>query len=188
MDRYVELQVLPDPEFNAPLLMGALFSKLHRGLVRLGGGAVGVSFPDIKPGHAPVLGARLRLHGREDRLAKLMSLDWMTGVQDHVTVSDIAEVPEKIQYRSFYRVQSKSSVDRLRRRRMQRHGEDEETARRLIPESAGERLELPFVFLTSQSSGQRFPLFIGVGPPRDTALNGVFSAYGLSRNATIPWF
>ena len=33
MDAFVDLTLLPDPEFPATTLMNALFSKLHRGLV-----------------------------------------------------------------------------------------------------------------------------------------------------------
>ena len=33
MDHYLDIRLLPDPEFPAPLLMNALFTKLHRALV-----------------------------------------------------------------------------------------------------------------------------------------------------------
>ena len=39
MDTYLEIRLLPDPEFVPTMLMNALFSKLHRGLVEQGGGA-----------------------------------------------------------------------------------------------------------------------------------------------------
>ncbi|MET0043908.1 MAG: type I-F CRISPR-associated endoribonuclease Cas6/Csy4, partial [Candidatus Thiodiazotropha sp. 6PLUC3] len=30
MDHFQDLQILPDPEFSTPMLMNALFAKLHR--------------------------------------------------------------------------------------------------------------------------------------------------------------
>ena len=62
MDAFVDLTLLPDPEFPATTLMNALFSKLHRGLVGHGEGTIGVSFPDVEDAHRG-LGSRLRLHG-----------------------------------------------------------------------------------------------------------------------------
>ena len=48
MDAYIDIVLLPDPEFPATTLMSALFGKFHRGLVRYGEGAIGVSFPDVR--------------------------------------------------------------------------------------------------------------------------------------------
>lgn len=33
MDHYLDIRVLPDPEFSAQTLLEALFAKLHRALV-----------------------------------------------------------------------------------------------------------------------------------------------------------
>ncbi|WP_251265995.1 type I-F CRISPR-associated endoribonuclease Cas6/Csy4, partial [Enterobacter hormaechei] len=52
MDHYIEIRVLPDPEFSEEMLMAALMAKLHRALGQRGKGDIGVSFPahGIKPG------------------------------------------------------------------------------------------------------------------------------------------
>ena len=188
MNHYFEIRVLPDPEFVAPILMNALFAKLHQGLADLDSGAVGVSFPDIALKPAYGLGERLRLHGAEPQLSRLMGLKWMTGLHDHTDISGMLNVPSNIRYRTFFRVQFKSSPERLRRRRVQRHGMDVEAAIQAIPEHAVELLELPYLMLTSRSTGQRFPLFVNASDLTETAVAGKFSAYGLSRTATIPWF
>lgn len=47
MDHYLEIRVLPDPEFSSEMLMAALFAKLHRVLGARGQGDIGVSFPDV---------------------------------------------------------------------------------------------------------------------------------------------
>ena len=71
---------------------------------------------------------------------------------------------------------------------MKRKSITEAEAREAIPDTVEERLELPFVVLTSQSTGQKFRLFIEHGPLRERPAQGRFSHYGLSRIATVPWF
>ncbi|MGE3419551.1 MAG: type I-F CRISPR-associated endoribonuclease Cas6/Csy4, partial [Bradyrhizobium sp.] len=81
MDRYIEIRVLPDPEFPSNHLMGALFSKLHRALAAMAGGEIGISFPDAAS-DPPRLGERLRVHGSDDALKRLAALDWLKGMRD----------------------------------------------------------------------------------------------------------
>lgn len=188
MNRYIEIRVLPDPEFVTPMLMSALFAKLHRALSDLGSGAVGVSFPDIALESPYGLGERLRLHGDEHQLSRLMELRWMIGLHDHTDTSELLNLPANTRFRTFFRVQAKSSPERLRRRRIRRHSVDAEAAVEAIPENAAERVNLPYVMLASRSTGQRFPLFINAGDFVDDPVEGKFGAYGLSRIATIPWF
>ncbi|MDP2369598.1 type I-F CRISPR-associated endoribonuclease Cas6/Csy4 [Rhodoferax sp.] len=187
MDHYVDLRLLPDPEFAQPHLMGALFSKLHRALVEQRGLDIGISFPGVQV--APVaLGDLLRLHGDQAALTALMASNWLTGMRDHVRATPVLAVPPKARYRVVSRVQAKSSPERLRRRQMRRHGLDAEQALARVPDSAAERLDLPYVQLRSQSTDQTFRLFIRHGALMDTANAGAFGVYGLSADATIPWF
>ena len=187
MDRYIDIRLLPDPEFSAPILMNALFAKLHRGLVDHGQGEVGVSFPDIQE-HSRDLGVRLRLHGSESALVRLMSIGWLQGMRDHIELRDIAQVPADAMHRPVRRVQAKSNPERLRRRLMYRKGISHDEAAQTIPNSASERLALPYVTLTSNSTRQQFRLFIKHGPLVYTPVHGCFTHYGLSSTTTIPWF
>lgn len=118
----------------------------------------------------------------------LMSSDWLFGMRDHVTTSPAHEAPAGAERRGVRRVQAKSSPGRLRRRLMRRHDISEQAARQRIPDSAAETLQLPFVQLRSTSTGQSFRLFIAHTPAEPYAVEGVFSAYGLSQTATVPWF
>lgn len=186
MDRYIEFRLLPDPEYGPTQIMNILYGKLHLALAELGTGDVGVSFPDA--GKMRTLGSRLRLHGSADALERLMRINWTTGMRDYVEQSSVMSVPDKTTFRSVYRVQAKSSPERLRRRMMKRHDVDAETAARQIPDSVSETLNLPFVQIKSLSSGKHFRLFFQFGPVEKEARNGIFSAYGLSREATVPWF
>ncbi len=187
MDAYCELQLLPDPEFASSLLMNALFSKLHRALVSAGEGRIGVSFPDIEK-NSGTLGERLRLHGSSADLMRLQSTNWLSGMRDHLIVSEIQAVPANTSHRVVSRIQAKSSPERQRRRAIRRLGLSEEEAVNYIPDSAAKRLRLPSLSLASQSTGQQFRLFIAHQPLQAQATPGEFSAYGLSQNGTIPWF
>jgi CRISPR-associated endonuclease Csy4 len=184
-DHYLDIHLLPDPEFAPEQLLRALFGKLHRALVQLGDGSVGISLP----GHsARSTGSHLRLHGSLNALTQLQALDWLTGMRDHVRLGELAAVPSGCQYRVVRRVQVDSNPERLRRRLMRRHGLDEETARQRIPDGAMQLTHLPWIEMRSQSSGQRFRLFIEHGPLQESPTPGNFSSYGLSRSTTIPWF
>lgn len=187
MDHYIDIHLLPDPEFPQPMLMSALFSKLHRGLVECGRGGIGVSFPEFNPA-ARVLGRTLRLHGGPDELELLMAAQWIQGMRDHTRVRSTTKVPNDVRYRTVRRVQAKSGAERLRRRLMNRKGIDHAAAMSAIPDSAEERLMLPYVTLTSASTRQNFRLFIEHAPLQGAAREGTFTHYGLSPTATIPWF
>lgn len=47
MDHYLDLRVLPDPEFNTEMLMAALFAKLHRALGARGKGILALASPSL---------------------------------------------------------------------------------------------------------------------------------------------
>ncbi len=187
MDSYLELQLLPDPEFPANMLMNALFAKLHRGLVSSGEGRIGVSFPDACQ-KGVGLGARLRLHGTVADLDHLMSANWLQGMRDHLSCSPVSPAPATAAYRVVRRVQAKSSPERERRRLIARKGVSVEAAMQTIPDSAAEKLDLPYLLLSSQSTQQQFRLFVEHLPVQNEAVQGTFSAYGLSSSGTVPWF
>lgn len=188
MDHYQDIKILPDSEFPAPMLMNALFTKLHRMLVQLNSNTIGISFPRVDE-KLPRLGQILRLHGTGSRLQNLQAQNWLKGMRDHVDVAEITPVPSNAQYCRVRRVQVKSSAERLRRRYIKRHeGVTESDVLGLIPSSVEKRLELPFLQLKSESTGQLFRLFIEHQQPQTQPVAGEFNSYGLSNKATVPWF
>ncbi|MFZ1859087.1 MAG: type I-F CRISPR-associated endoribonuclease Cas6/Csy4 [Candidatus Competibacter sp.] len=187
MDAYLEIRLLPDPEFAPTILMNALFSKLHRALAQSSGN-IGVSFPDVEA-KKPALGQRLRLHGNPADLAALMASNWLVGMRDHTAVTGIAEVPAHAKARVVRRVHEKSSLERQRRRVVKRKGVSAEQARELLPDSVTIKpLKLPYVTVSSRSTDQKFRLFIEHLAVQEHAVTGTFNAYGLSPTATVPWF
>lgn len=187
MNSYIDIQILPDPEFTQPLLMSVLFAKLHRALVGLESRDIGVSFPrfELEP---RTLGSVMRIHGMSVGISRLMEAQWLKGMSDHVRLVDILDVPSSANHRVVRRVQPTTNAERIRRRRIKRHQISEERARELIPDSVEENVSLPYVMIRSQSTGHKFCLFIEHMPIRDEPVEGQFSTYGLSSSATIPWF
>jgi CRISPR-associated endonuclease Csy4 len=184
MDHYLEIRVLPDPEFTTVALLEALFAKLHRALGRAGQGKIGVSFPNA----GKTLGDRLRLHGTLAMLTALEAEQWRKGLRDYSECSEILPVPANVKHRRVQRVQIKSNAERLRRRSVRKGWLTEDEARERIPTDKECRSSLPFIRLKSLSTAQPFLLFIKQGALRDAPESGEFSAYGLSSTATIPWF
>ena len=186
MDHYLDFIVLPDPEFRGAMLLGALFSKLHRRLVALESDDIGISLPDHEK--APPLGSRLRTHGTRERLETLMQEEWLGGMRGQLEIAPILPIPAEALHRGVRRRQYKTNAERLRRRRMRRHGETYEEACSRVPDSFARKVTTPFLIVNSSSSGQRFSLFVEHEPVRSQPVSGLFNAYGLSREATVPWF
>lgn len=187
MDHFIDLRVRPDPEFPVPQLLNALAAKLHRVLVALESDDIGISFPHHRAKGAG-LGDTLRLHGSAARLQQLMRTAWLGSMSEHVFPADVLPVPASASHRVVRRVQVQSNAERIRRRQMKRHGWTEEEARRRIPDTVEKQLDLPWLSLRSQSTGQPFRLFIEHQPVQPHPASGRFNAYGLSNTATVPWF
>ena len=148
---------------------------------------IGVSFPEytLKP---KCLGAVLRVHGSQAALTRLQETNWLKGMRDHTSVSDILAVPTDAEHKQVARRQYKTSAERLRRRRMKRKGETYEQAEQAIPDSVERESLFPFLALSSSSTGQTFFLFVYQGDPQAKPVTGEFNYYGLSQTATVPWF
>lgn len=184
---YIDITLLPDPEFSHAHLLGALVAKLHRVLVQLKADDIGISFPQysLRP---RTLGSVLRLHGGEAALQRLMEQPWLQGMRDHVQCTALQPVPEGAPLCLVQRRQFKTSAERLRRRRMRRKGESAEQAAAVIPDSVERAPDLPYVQLRSASTGQAFCLFIEQVPAQSDAGQEGFNTYGLSQGMAVPFF
>ena len=187
MDHYLDLSLLPNPEIAQSHLMAALFGKLHLALVAQRSEHIGISFPGVQASRVR-LGDCLRLHGSQADLNALMAGDWLLAMRDHLQVTAVRAAPNGSGFCVVSRVQAKSNPERQRRRQVRRHGISADEALERLPNSAAEMLDLPYIQLRSQCTGQPFRLFIRHGKVEQTATSGYFNAYGLSATATIPWF
>lgn len=185
MDHYLDIRLLPDPEFSAPMLMNALFAKLHRALAADASIDIAISFPDATASH---LGRVMRLHGSVARLTAHMTKTWLGGMRDHLEITRVEPVPPMAVPYQVRRVQVKSNAARLRRRYLKRHPTtDSSSVVELIPDRVERLLALPHLRINSTSSGQQFLLFIQQTQASETR-TGEFNSYGLSITATVPWF
>lgn len=184
---YADLSIVPDPESSLVHLLGALYDRLHLALVQQRRDNIGVSFPGYST-NPRSLGHVLRLHASAEVLSDFLQTDWLKGMRDHVRAPEIAAAPPDAIHRTMQRRQFKTSVERLRRRRMQRKRETAHQAADAIPSSVQRTPDLPYAHVRSRSSGQPFCLFLALGAPKTAAVPGTFNTYGLSATATIPWF
>ncbi len=181
MDYYFDIEVLPDPEFAATILMNALYAKFHRALVSLQSDSIGVTFPSAE--RTP--GDKLRIHGKKEILEELLTLNWVRGLGDYTTIADLKLVPPEAKQVSVRRIQTKMSTARIRRA-LARNSITEEDAVRLL--KTRKPTKLPYVQLRSQSTGQSFSLYFEQKIVESGAVTGSFNTYGFSQNATLPWF
>lgn len=187
LSHYIEISIRPDPEFTEAMLISALLSKFHRALVELKTEHIGISFPEYQLSPRS-LGNTLRIHADAAKLDSLVNTHWLRGMRDHILCSEIQPTPATTEYRTCSRRQFKTNVERLRRRRMKRKGESYEEATAHIPVTVERTPNLPFATLRSQSTGQSFNLCVEYGDIVEEPEWGTFSSYGLSNQATIPWF
>lgn len=183
MDSYIDITVLPDPEFSSTTLINAVFAKLHRVLMKVAQGRIGVSFPSYKN----TLGKILRIHGCQMDLGVLLAEPWLKGLGDYTQVSEIQPVPAGCAYRTVYREHTKSAHNKLKRSLSKGWITEEEAAVRFKTEQS-KTSDLPFANVKSLSTGEQIRIFIGLGDLQGQPTKGEFSSYGLSKTATVPWF
>lgn len=183
MDHYIDIRVLPDPEFKETVLMSALFSKLHRHIGKVEQGNIAVSFPE----YSTTLGAVLRVHGNKSNLEKLQALNWLKGLRDYSECTDIKPTPDGCQYRTVKRIQAKSVYNKRKRIVAKGWGSAEEAEQR-IPDGQERQLNLPYVQIKSLSTDSPMRVYIEHGKIQDEAISGEYTSYGLSTGSTIPWF
>lgn len=195
MDTFQDLRILPSPDFTGSELLSAVFQNVHKALAAHGHGQVGVSFPQysierIIDGHTkcpPSLGSIIRLHGLARNLAVVVAEPCLARLRDYIQIAPPQSVPQSPCYRSVRRVQAKTSAARLLRRSVRKGWITEAEASARLKLANDVKLNLPYLQLSSASTGQRLRVYIELGPIMDRPIEGEFSSYGLSSTATIPW-
>lgn len=192
MKFYIEVTLLPDVEIGLNFLWQKVYQQIHLALVEIQDAnkqvPIAVAFPEYEK-DTFYLGKKLRLFANEQ--SQLDALDiqkWLARLSDYVHFTKVREVPADItQYVCFGRLQAKSNIERLARRKARRENITEQNALALLKGFKDERLKEPFVHLKSLSGGQDFRLFISKRKV-EQAVTGSFNLYGLSAFATVPWF
>lgn len=183
MNHFIEIKLLPDPEFKTTVLMSSLYIKLHKALRDLASNSIGVSYPRYRV----TLGDVLRIHGSSKDLETLHQKNWHGGMGGYCDISDVLPIPDNCQHRIISRVQTNMSQSKLNRL-IKRGSISEDQVRQYKAKMFTKDLDNPYVELTSGSNGNKYRRYIEFGPLLDEAVAGPFNQFGLSKIATVPWF
>ena len=189
---YIEITLLPTFDISSNYLLSRLFIKLHKRLTSLqnqdGSIPIGLSFPEysITP---PNIGNKIRLFTEQDILLTNLDLrSYLKSFLEYIHITGIRESPKALSnYVQFKRVQMKSSVDRIARRKANRKGITIEEAKRALGNLKEEMSELPFIRMRSSSSNESFFLFIE-RKTTDSVYPFIFNTYGLTKGGSVPDF
>ena len=134
-----------------------------------------------------VLGDIIRLHGSESDLQPLLDKEYLQEYNRSIYVSGVSKVPENTQYRTISRIQPSMSASKLRR--LIKQGKlDKEQAKQYRIEMCKKSLDNPYLNLYSHSTKRTYMRFVQFGEIISIPSEGSFDSYGMSKNATIPWF
>lgn len=183
MNYFIDIKLLPDPEFQTTVLLNSMYTKLHKTLCELKSKSIGVSFP----AYQLTLGNILRIHGNESDLNNLKQRNWLGGMSGYCKVSEIKPVPDAIKHRTVGRKQTTMSQAKLNRL-IKRGSISEDEVKLYRAKMFAKGLDNPYVELVSGSNGHRHRRYIEFGGLMDTPVAGEFDKFGLSKTATVPWF
>jgi len=192
MNCYAEVTLIPSADIGVNFIMEKAFHRIHLRLAGMqdpsGKVPVGISFPEYDS-EENLLGGKIRFFSEgEPRLEELDLSRCLAGLADYVHVTGIRMVPYRaLSYAGYARQQPKSSNIRMARRKARRKGIEFQQALQILDKHEEQRSRAPFINVTSQSSKQRFRLFI---LRREAAelMDAGFSSYGLSSVSTVPEF
>ena len=184
MDYYLDIKIVPDAEVPIYFIRNKVYSKLHKVLSALKSTDIGVSFPCFKI----KLGNTIRLHGEQKNLLKLQEIDWLGALSGYCDIGKIILIPDDIKgYRTVSRIQSNMTESKLRRL-IKRGSISPEEVKKYRAKMFQKGLDNPYVELESSSNGHKYRRYIAFSELSDTPKSGEFDQFGLSKEATIPWF
>lgn len=190
---YQEIRLFPDQEVGVIEISEILFSLLHLGFVsnkdESGKGCFALSFPEYSKGGNGTFGRVFRVFSYDKE--SLMCLDIhkiIDRLSGYAECSDIVPIPPHKAYLRFYRVQVKSSVERLARRMVKRKGVTIEDARKAYKNFKPRSIKyLPSLYIKSFSSRKAFRIHIDCKYEVEEK-EGDFNLYGLSVGGNVPDF
>ena len=182
---YLELRAIPQADITQSQVLSHLMQTLHQCLPAYAG-RIGAAFPGY--GQARTLGGIIRLIGNQADCQHLHQQLQQLGINDYALLYPVADIPQGIQQHVRYsRIHHKGeSALRRAEKRLTAQGKwQPEIAQRM--QDKWQAPKLPHLKLRSASTRQTFTLWIkqqNYTHPQ----TGLFSAYGLSQEATVPQF
>lgn len=193
MKCYLDITLQPSVDIPLYFLWEKLYQQLHLAFVEIQDSSnkvnVGVAFPGYeKEQHQ--LGCKLRLLAPSQKYLEDLKLqEWLSRLSDYIHITNIRDVPEKIQgYAFFKRIQPKSNNARLARRKAKREGISYEQALSFFEDRKEQYSIAPFIRVKSHSTGKRYRLMITRIETENNQTAEGFSTYGLSAGNSVPLF
>ncbi|MDO5687355.1 MAG: type I-F CRISPR-associated endoribonuclease Cas6/Csy4 [Neisseria sp.] len=186
LTHYIELKAIPQSDITQNQVISHLMQQLHRILPQFAG-RIGAGFPGY--GQMRGMGGIIRLFGNQTDCNALFAQLHTIGIAEYALIDPIKMVPERINAHIRYaRLHPKDgSAIRRAQKRLQAQGKWNEDVYKNILNKWSPAQKLPHIHMNSRSTGQRFILWIK-GQTLPHQQTGLFSAYGLSQQATIPNF
>lgn len=183
MDHYIDITLKPDAEMRKNVLLNKVYTKFHKALFDSKIESIGVSFPQYKI----LLGKVLRVHGDATVLNELQNLNWLGRLSGYCNISEIIQVPSNCKYRIVSRKQSNMTQSKLNRL-VKRGSISSAEAKTYKVKMYSLSLDNPYLELESGSNGHMHRRFIQFSSFMNESIAGKFDTFGLSKQATVPWF
>ena len=183
MGHYIDIQIKPDAEMRENVLMNKVYSKFHKALSTLNSTDIAVSFPR----HKVLLGNILRIHGSKIRMDELQNLNWLGGLIGYCQLTPIQNLPDRLLHRNISREQSNMTQSKLNRL-LHRGSISAEEVKIYRAKMFSQSLDNAYLELESSSNGHKHRRYLNFGELQTKPTEGVFDRFGLSKQATIPWF
>lgn len=188
LSHHLEFTVIPQADMVTPEALALILQWLHPQLPNYQG-EVGIAFPGYIRNRS--LGSRLRLFASEQTLARIRQSGIEEGINDYALIGKIKEIPAGVKEHVCYTRQRQKGLSDLRRakKRLATQGLSNEEVERRLANKARKALAkpAPYLYLQSQSTGQRMTLAIE-RKTQSEACAGQFGSYGLSNQTTVPDF
>jgi len=183
MNHYIDITMNPDAEMRRNVLMNKVYTKLHKALFSLKATDIGISFPKCDT----TLGRMLRIHGEKSRLFELQSTDWLGGLKGYCHIEQVKRIPERVIYKIISRKQPNMTQAKLNRL-LKRGSVSSEMVKQYKAKMFKNGLNNPYLELKSASNGNKYRLYVAFSDANDPSKHSKFDYFGLSKDATVPWF
>lgn len=195
MKYYRDIKLLSDAEISLGFLWKKVYQQIHLALVEVSNKNIALSFPNYYCNYddkknKPNIGNALRVFAPSKEELESMNLGkWLERLNDYVQIGGILQTPEVTEFVQFKRKQFKFHDDVVRRAQHQadRRGISLEEALEHFEGYNSQQNKLPFIMCQSLSTNQEYKIFIEQ-KKNTNEIKGSFDTFGLSKEATVPWF
>jgi CRISPR-associated endonuclease Csy4 len=188
---YIEITLQPTVEITSAFLLTKVMTRIHVMLTSMqdeeGFVPIALAFPQYskKP---PSLGTKLRIVTKDSNCLEELNIKHTLAIyRDYLHISGVREVPGKTEFVKFCRVQPKTSLERIARRKAKRENIPFEDALGKLESFKEQTVDLPYVQLKSNSSHRNYSLFIRKVESEESS-DFCFNTFGLSKGGTVPDF